>query len=221
MALPGKNALVKVTSDEVAEPISFTDAATTDEGDNVYAITDRDKKYWDRDTAVVVKEDASTVDESDYLVQHCGGKIHFFDAPTGTITVSGAYVTVTTVAEVNDYGYTINCEIVDTSHFKDGQDPDKGYRVRTANLVDATGTLSGFYVVDNLLEDYLLDSDVVILEFDVDTEADDYDPGQDKYGEVFACYAVLESKELAAAIEGAVGQSVSWQSDGDLLVEQK
>ena len=39
--------------------------------------------------------------------------------------------------------------------------------------------------------------------------------------EFFAVYAVLESQELSAAVEGAVETSVGWQSDGELLIEQE
>lgn len=214
MAIPGKVALVKLLSD--SSPLSFSDNPTTGDAEHkVYTIDDRDKRYWDRDTSVTVKNNGTVVDSGEYRIQHAGGKVHFYEAQAAEddITVTGAYVAVSTVAQVSEYSYAINSEIVDVSHFKDSSDPTRGFRDRMVNLVDASGSLSGFHVVNSLLQDYMLDSKTVVLEFDVDQEDEDID--------FFACYAVLESNEISPAVEGAVGESVSWQSDGHLLVEDK
>lgn len=216
MGLAGKNALVKVMSDAAA--VVFTDETTSTTDNIVYTIDDRDLKYWDRDTAVVVEVDSVVADPSTYRVYHAGGAIVFNSSTVGVVTVSGAYVAVTTAAEVSEYSYSINGEIVDVSCFKEDTDPDRGFRIRLVNLIDANGTISGFENVNDLLKDYLLDSKAVVLEFDVDTTKTDY---VTDFGEIFACYAVLENRELSAAIEGAVGSAVSWQSDGPLLIEQK
>ena len=216
MATAGKKALLKVMSTAAAIP--FTGEATTAEVANkVFVISNRTKKYWDLDTAVIAYEGTTTgdvVDSGDYRVQHAGGKLHFYEATTESIVVSGASVAASVAAEINNYTYTINREIVDVTAFKESTDATIGFRDKLANIGDASGTASGFYVTDNLFEDRILSQSKFIMEFDVDQDTTDE-------GDIFACYAVLESDELAAAIEGAVGNTVNWQSDGDLLVESK
>ena len=192
-----------------AAPIAFSGEATVTNDDVVFTIDDRTKRYWDLATPVVVERNGSTVPVSEYRVQHAGGRIHFHQPqdPGDTITVSGAYITVTTAVEVRDYSLSLNSEIVDVTWLN----PDlEGFRERLANIIDATGTLSGFYNVNNLLTDKILSQSPTVIEMQMDADDD----------EIFAVYAYLESDELSAAVEGAVETSVSWASSGEILVEQ-
>jgi hypothetical protein len=207
MAIPGKKARIRVMSS--AAPIAFSDEATSSDDEIVYTIDDRDKRYWSVDTPIEVERNTVVVPVSEYRVQHAGGRIHFHEAqdPGDVITVSGAYVTVTTAVEVRDYSLSLNSEIVDVTWLN----PDlEGFRERLANIIDATGTLSGFYNVNNLLTDKILQQRPTVIEMQADADED----------EIFAVYAFLESEELSAAIEGAVETSVGWQSSGEILVEQ-
>lgn len=205
MAIPGKRARIRVMSD--AEPIPFTDEATGTVDDVVYSVGDRVKRYWDPATQVVVKVDGDVVAVSEYRVQHAGGRIHFRSEQSGPVTVSGAYITVTTAVEVREYTFTINSEVIDRTWLNPDLD---GFRERMAGIVDATGTLSGFYNVNNLLTDKILAQKPTVIEMQPSADMD----------EMFAVYAFLESDELQAAVEGAVETNVGWQSTGDILVEQ-
>lgn len=187
---------------------AFTEESTTPNADyTIYTIDDRDKKYWDREVDVLVYRNGVLVPEHEYRIQHAGGRIHFWEAQasTDTITVSGAYVTVVTAAECNEYTLTNESEIIDVTVFE-----SDGWRERLAGILGANGTVSGFWVVNNLFTPRLLEQKPLILEL----QANKDDP------EVYAMYVVVESQELAPAVEGAVETSVSWQSDGDILIEQ-
>lgn len=206
MALPGKKARLRVMSS--AAPVAFSSEATSSTDQVVYTIDDRDKRYWDRNTPVVVEVNGNPPAVG-YRIQHAGGKIHFKEAldPGDTVTVDGAYVTVTTAVEVREYTLSINSEIIDVTWLNPALD---GFRERIAGIIDASGTLSGFYNVNNLLQDKILAQAPTVLELEANDDLD----------EIIAFYVYLESHELQAAIEGAVGTSVGWQSDGDILVEQ-
>jgi hypothetical protein len=205
MALPGKYARIRIMS-ETSTAFS-TESTTADASLRIYTIDDRDLKYWDREVAVQVFRNALLVPTSEYRVQHAGGRIHFWEPqdPGDAITVSGAYVTVVIAAECNEYTLTNESEVIDVTVFE-----SDGWRERLAGILGASGTVSGFWVVNNLFTPRLLAQKPLILEL----QANKNDP------EVYAMYVVIESQELAPAVEGAVETSVSWQSDGDILIEQ-
>ena len=205
MALPGKYARIRIMSETST---AFTDESTTaDASLRIYTIDDRDLKYWDREVAVQVFRNAVLVPTEEYRVQHAGGRIHFWEPQGGgdVITVSGAFVTVVTAAESNEYTLTNESEIVDVTVFE-----SDGWRERLAGILSSSGTVSGFWVVNNLFTPRLLEQKPLILEL----QANKDDP------EIYAMYVVMETQELAPSVEGAVETSVSWQSDGDLLIEQ-
>ena len=205
MAYPGKHARVLVQS---TTSTPFSDEATTaDVTNTIYTIDDRDMRYWDRTVPIAVERDGNPVPENEYRVQHAGGRIYFYEPqdPADTITVSGAYVSVTVAAECREYTLTLESALVDTTVFE-----SQGWRERIAGINGVSGTISGFYNVNNLFTDRLLNQEPLVIEL----------WPNDALGEIFAFYAVLESQELSAAVEGAVETAVGYQSDGDLLIEQ-
>lgn len=109
------------------------------------------------------------------------------------------------VAEINDVTFSINGEIVDTSSF----DQD-GFRRRIRNLTDANVSIAGFY-----------DPDDTDGQVDMRTKAID---GSKVEGvEVLPdgvnglkCDCYVETWEITAGVEGAIGISISLQSDGEV-----
>jgi hypothetical protein len=209
LAIPGKKARIRVMG---TDSNSFLDEPTTANSDRtIFTITDRDKRYWDRSVDIVVHSpDLSTVvPPSEYRIQHAGGRIHFREPrPTGEdVWVSGAWVNVTTAAQANEYTISMEQEIVDVTWFN----PDaNGFRERMANLHTASGSLSGFYHVDELLSGRILSQQATVIEMQPNADDDDH---------LFAVYAFLNSDEINPSVEGAVEFSVSWDSDGEILVE--
>jgi hypothetical protein len=206
MATAGKNARIRVMSD--AAPVTFTNEATTANATRTeYKITNPVKKYWDKGTPVVVTvTPASTISR---WVRHAGGVV-VFDQPLdvgATVTVSGAYVTTALAAEVSEYNVTLANPTTDVSVLE-----VEGRR-KISTYTDATGTITGFYNVDNLLQDKILEAKPVIIEMDFDSTNED--------GEVFAVYARLNSHEVSSAVDGAVGATVGWESDGAITMDAK
>ena len=213
LAIAGKHARVNVLNDDA--PIPFTDEpmeVVADTDDKVWQIVDRSKKYWYRGTAITVTRNAATVDPQEYFVQHAGGLIHFHESQDSLddITVTGEYVTVSAALGVDDYAFTISAEMVETTQFNVEDEAYEGYSTFVAGLGDISGSLSGFYVLNNLLQNRILTQDATIIEFSLPSDPDRH---------IFACYAFLEDKELASVVDGRVDTSVSFQGDGHLLVE--
>ena len=67
--------------------------------------------------------------------------------------------------------------------------------------------------MNNLFQDKILEAKPVIIEMDFDSTNED--------GEVFAVYARLNSHEVSSAVDGAVGATVGWESDGAITIDVK
>lgn len=216
MAIAGKKAAVFVMNDDA--PIQFTEESTSTTDDLVFEIDDRDLRYWSREDPVIVEEDIAgnwtTVATERYRVQHAGGRVHFRSPNTNDVRVSGYYVTVSLAAQTNEYTMSINGEMLDTTVFINYEtEPELlGWRRRKQGIKDVTGTVGGFWDINNFFTDRILNQKPLILELTVDQTVEP-EP------EIFAMYAFLESQELASAVDATVDTSVSYQSDGDLLIE--
>lgn len=211
-AVPGKKGIVFITA---RTSLPFTAEDTSADADFlIYTIDDRDLRYWDRDEDIDVFRNASLVDAEEYRIQHAGGKVHFFVAqdPGDVITVSGNYFPVSEAAAFNEFTLTINSEIVDVSHFTDELDPHRGYRRTLANIVDASGTVSGFHIDDHNFAERLIEQERLAIEFE---------PWPGTGEEFFGVFAFMDSNEITQAVEGAIETSVSFASDGDILVDTR
>jgi hypothetical protein len=208
MATPGKRAQIKIMS--AATPIGFiNEAMTGDVTKTIYTINDQTKKYWSKSAPVLIEESSDGINwlptTGQYVIEYAGGKITFTvpRAPGTLIRADGEYVTTTNWAEVTDYSMAIGNQLIDVTTFD-----SNGFRNRLPNLVEATGTVTGFYAETNLYNDRVLAGESVVIELLPDRTLTN----------VFAFYAFLESEELQAAIEGAVGVSIPYQSDGEIFV---
>lgn len=206
MATVGRNARLYVTSN--AAPIAFTNEATTaNTGRTEFKITNRTKRHWDKETPVVVT--VTPVSAIPRHVRHAGGVIVFDEPlPAGTtVTVSGKHVTTALAAEISEYSVNFANTTVDVSVL------EVSGRRKNSTYTDATGTITGFYNVDNLLQERMLDPKPVVIEMDFDSTK--------VGGEIFAVYARLNSHEITSVVDGAVGTTVGWESDGAVSVDVK
>ena len=111
------------------------------------------------------------------------------------------------IMDVNNATFTVNREIVDITAFKESAN---GFRDRLTNLGDAGGSMSGFYNPTDtngqvvLRASALTGSEVSGLTVLAASSA----------GTGFKCNAFVESFEKTSAVEGAVGFTMSFQSNG-------
>ena len=174
---------------------SMTAEATTTTDDQVYQITNTAKQVLDRTATITVLDDGIATAE-DYTLNRLNGTITF-DSVDGdrVITVTGYYLPMTVAAYANAASESRNVDMLDSTVFGDT------YKSRVAGLKSASGTLSQFDVTDTTYIDALTAGEPVVIE--KRTLSTD-EP--DRY------WALLESSEVAAAVEGLQNESISWVS---------
>lgn len=97
----GRLALVKMSGTGVA----FTDEATTVLTTNkVYQITDATKRVWDRALTITVKDGGTPVNigTDPYVINRLTGTVTFTNTAVRTITISGTYLPLSTIAKCRD-----------------------------------------------------------------------------------------------------------------------
>lgn len=193
----GKKALVKVSGD----PLVLTDEATTSTDDQNYQITNADKRILPLNATITVEEDGVTTAES-YTLNRLSGTVTFnsIDAARGVVTVSGQYLPLSIAAECHEWSFTINGENIDVTRFQDD------WNRRKQGLKSGEGSLSRWWDTDTYFADALIAGDPVVIEL---YAQDDLNPDR--------VFAMLNSDEMSAAVDGAVDDSVSFESTDELL----
>lgn len=136
--LVGYQADIYITS---GAAVAFTDEATTgNAARTIYTIDAAAKRFWDRETAVVVEKNIGAgfvpVDAADYTVNYAGGQIVFKVAlPEGAaVRVDGAYFAYSQLAQANEWTLDMNRDLKDITGF--------GTEWDTYTTVTGSGTLS-------------------------------------------------------------------------------
>lgn len=197
MALKGYLALVKVAS----TPIAFTDEATSTSDNQTYTITNATKVLWDLDTAVVV-EDATVPTTEAYTLSRLTGTITFDSVDAGrVITVTGAYVATTTIAEAKSFSFSGASDALDTTKF---QDTFKEFKVGN---VTATAEIGRFLELDDLFVDMLLDGERKIIEYYPNSGLDP-----------IMFYGVANSRSVDAPQAGLIDETISFNVTTEIEV---
>jgi len=175
---------------------SMTAEATSTSDDQAYQITDTSKQVLDPDTPPTVLDDGVETVEI-YTVNYLNGTITFatVDAGRGTITVTGKYLPMTTAAYAHMANKSDNCDMLEKTVFGDT------YKKRTPGLKSASGTLAQFNLADTTYYDALIAGNVIVIEYRPSSSDE-----PDRY------FALLDSREVAAAVEGLQDENVTWIS---------
>lgn len=189
MALKGYLAKVKVISSGVA----MTDEATSTSDDTNYQITDANKRIFDLNTAIIVKDDGTATTES-YDIDYINGIIGFgtIDA-TRVITVTGAYVTPVEAATAKSFSFTGAADALETTAF---QNTSKTYQ---PGLITATAELGRFHVSDDIFIDALLSGALTLIEY--------YVNDTDK----ISFYGVMTNDSVSSEVAGLIEETISYQ----------
>lgn len=196
-AISGKIGSIYMKTDAVATV--FTDEAMTNSGDNaVYYITNKTKRYWDKDTTIVVDVDGTP--ESDVVIDYVGGRITFNTPLTGTeaVTVSGAYWTVSEVAGFYNWSLDLSADLEDSTTFA-----SNGWRDFTPTLKSFTVSAEAYWqngdFTDRLAEEVVLSL--------YTNEASDLR---------YEGFAYITSTSVETGAEGLVQESVEYTGNGEL-----
>lgn len=196
-AISGKIGSIYMKTDAVAT--AFTDEAMTNSGDNtVYYITNKAKRYWDKNTAVTVEVDA--VPETDVVIDYVGGRITFNTPLAGTeaVTVSGAYWTVSEVAGFYNWSLDLASDMEDSTTFQ-----SNGWREFTPTLKGFTVSAEAYWQNGDFLGRL---AEEVVISLYVNEASDIRYEG----------YAYITSTSVEAGAEGLVEESVEYTGNGEL-----
>ncbi|BBN97505.1 hypothetical protein [Sporolactobacillus terrae] len=204
MAYSGKKALVKVSG----EPVELANEGTTaNEERKEYTISNEAKRIIDPATDFIVE--ASTDGEtwsaaSGYTVSRMAGKVIFKEAQAeGTqIRVSGKYIPTSTAAGCHEWSLTINNASISVPVFSSEWDE------KISGLKSAEGSVSDWWNIDPYFADALLSGNPIILEL---YPQQGFNP--------FRLWSVLNSKEMSAAVDGAVEDEVSFESTNEIILK--
>lgn len=147
MALHGKLGAVYVQTSDA--PVAFTDEATTaDATRKRFTITVGTKRYWDKNTDVVVKKNGAAI-TTGFHIEHAGGTVVFEDAQLvgDEITVSGKYVTVAQAGGMFNWTLDLTVDTQEKTTFISGD-----WREFEATLVSFSGSAEAYWGDDQFFQ---------------------------------------------------------------------
>ena len=195
MALQGHKCEVKSASTGV----SMTDEATTAAGNLTYTITDTAKLIIDMNTTLVVKDGGTATTEA-YKVNYLNGVITFATAVVRTITVTGAYLTPTTVATADSFTSDITVDMLENTKFLDE------FKTYQAGLVSGTVNLGRFFVADDLFTDDILNGQYKIIYLYVDPT------------HIIKMFGLLNSDSSTGEVADLIKETMTYQVTNEIEV---
>ena len=190
MAIRGYKALVKAQSSAVA----MTDEATTMSGTNtIYTITNAAKRTLDIDTPIIVKVGGSPV-TTGFTIDYLSGIVTFATASVRTVTVTGAYVALTTITEAKGFSVTLTRDALDVTRFQ------QEFREYDAGLLSGTAELTSNYLVASPFFALLIAGSRKVIEY---YPNDNLTP--------IRFYGVITTSDLVAPVEGIIEENISFQ----------
>jgi|GEM_PF-4352576 len=186
--------------------VSFTAEATSVvTSDQVFQITDADKRIWDIDPATTFTfyEDAVAIADSEIeYIDLMQGIVKFVNADkTGAITADGKYIPVATISYANEGTFNVSQEVVDATTFA-SLVSDNDFRSKVATIKDVSLSLNGFYETSSLFFDTLNNAEDVLIECSMDGAT-----------EKLVGWFKSETIENSLGISDLVGQSLSFQGN--------
>ena len=143
------------------------------------------------DTIEIYKTEPATA----YTLNRLNGKVTYLTNVSRVIKISGSYLPMTTAAYANSSSTNKTAEVLDVTTF------GLTHKKRIAGLKSASGTLSQFDVADTTYSAALTAGVPIVIESrTVSTEEPD------------RFWALLESDEVKAAVDGVQDETVSWVS---------
>ena len=200
--LAGKLATIKISG----SPLSLAEEGLTRISDTEWQISTAAKQVIDRDTdPVLEKLDGEVWEEIDYKsVNKLTGAFTFASPGYGgteQIRVkSGNYLPLSAAAYAHDYTYNRGIDLHDVTSFREE------YRRKMPGQKYASGTLSQWDVTDSYFADALISGEPVVLELRGQAEGDPQ-----------RVWALIESDEMAAAVDSLQDEAVSFISTDELL----
>jgi len=200
MAISGEVGAVYV-SDIDTPPSSFTDAATTNSGDNKrYQVTNTAYRYWPIDAAITVKKN-DVVITSGFTLERAGGYVVFDVAnqPTDTITVSGQALTLVQCGGMFSWSADMKADLQDVTTFASG-----GWKENVATVGGWSGSAEAYWG-DRRFFDSL--GEILVVKLFVDSGASH---------RCLEGFAIITSEGIEAAVDDVVKEKIEFEGVGPL-----
>lgn len=189
MALRGYRALIKEQSSAVA----MTNEATTMSGGNtIYTITNTARRLIDLDTPVIVNVGGSPV-TTGFVIDRLNGRVIFGTSATRTVTITGAYVTTTTVVEAKQFAFNGTRDALDATRFQ------QQYREFEVGHLSGTASLTLNYLVNSTFYALLVSGSRKIIE---------YYPNDDVAPIRF--FGLMTSNGITAPVDGIIDETIEF-----------
>jgi len=197
MALKGYLTDVKVQSSAAV----FTGEATTTSDNTIYTITNTSKTVFDFDTDLVVLDGGTATTES-YTVSKLTGTVTFESVDAGrAITLTGAYVLLTSVAQAKSISLALSADALDATPFQ------KDFREYEAGKITGTVDLGKFAEVSTYFLDMLLDGDIKVIEYYPNSGLD-----------AISFYAIANNRNVDIPQDGLIDETVSFNITNEIGV---
>lgn len=206
MAIAGKSANVYITA---TTPTTATaEAFSAVAGSSVqWQITDTSKRRWTRDPDTATRPriliGGSTAAVPEYDVNYVQGIVTMASTISGVITGDVEYLTASSVAEGREWSLAVDRDLFEVSTFDSG-----GWREFQQNVNGASASVGRYWSTGGggggeFFDRINADTDCV-LEMRPDASA----------GDMYEAYAYISSDQIAAAVDGIVGESIEFTIDG-------
>lgn len=199
MAIAGKLGAVYVQTTDAA--ITFTTEATTANGTAYtrYSIAAPAKRYWDKNSAVTVKKNGSTI-TTGFTIEYVGGVVVFAVAliNTDVITVSGKYWTVSQVGGFFNWSLDIAMATEEVPTFGDT------FKSYMPTLYEWSGSAEKYWG-DNAFLTAIGTEVVVVLYADSASTMARYEG-----------FAVITADGIEDAVDGIITETLDFTGNGSL-----
>lgn len=196
MSLAGKDVIIKVSGQGVVA----TGLTTTTTDNKTYQIADELKQVIALNTPIIVYDNGVETTEK-YKVHRLTGTIEFETEKERDITIDCTYLSLVQVAEAHVASYTEATDLHEVPQFGDT------HKRRIPGLRYASGSLNTWDILDTTFTDALVNGKPIVIELKPSTQE----------GKTKRLFALLESTEMALAIDNPHEQSVSFISTDEFI----
>lgn len=170
----------------------------------VYQVTNTARRVWDPAVAVIVKDGGVTVSALLYTFDYLRGIVTFVGySPSGAITVDGSWASMVSVAEGRAFSFAAMLDLADASIFGTAfkvkqptlSDVQASMEILSSPLLDLDGVTGGVQSLVSFVEN------ATVKVFEISLPSSFY----------LRAFVMVDSMEIAAAVEGLVGTTVNMQ----------
>lgn len=186
---------------------AFVDIGTTNIKNNIYQITDKNKRILDPNITVIVKVNAVKMDQynavskkNNYELNYLKGTIDFLDPQTDPVTVSGQFIPLLNIGCINQFALTINNDILDKTCFN-----NVSFKSKKSGLKDISLTITDLEIENEMYFDYIKEGKLIFVYIKTNESSERIKSG----------WFIIESMTLSSDLSSLTNIQVQLKIKGD------